>query len=322
MLLLFLLSAAVPLNTCMTFVSHDPSDADGREKSNLLSALKRKGFHMISTPELLTDDLPDRSPAEIAALISMYRIKKPQPPPVRPSLHCQPPAHPNNQQLDPAALQPAPAPQPDNQPSPIEAWFRLIHGHMQFRDKRDDLSSAISESLETIQKQEQEQQQDEEDEAEFDLSNVYEYICECMDGRYPRQLTIQESGIVVNLLEELKSVAGESAGGWGGLGFLSEGRWWKNGHQEGHDHHHDEQDDGSGGEADSGSAAPLPPVLQQFLTSCLQYSKIKRIASCLNPLQVPVSLLLRQQQPLFKQKHDTSTAAGAAVLVHSQHQEL
>lgn len=66
------------------------------------------------------------------------------------------------------------------------------------------------------------------------------------------------------------------------------------------------------------TSVSVPPVLQQFLTSCLQYTKIKRIASCLNPLQVPVSLLHRQQQRLFKQKQDTDTAA----VVHSQHQEL
>lgn len=263
------------------------------------------------------DDLPGRSAAEIAALISMYRAKKP---PLRCLPNRQAAAttaahHPaDDGTADDSAIEGTPAPSPDSESSPIESWFRLIHSHMRFRDKRDDLSSTLSESLTDMGQQ------------DGDLCNVYAYISECMEGRYPRQLTMKESVIVVQLLEDLKSVADESGGELGEWGFLSRGSWWsaENGS---HVRDGDGDDDGSGGETQAAGlseTSSLPSVLQQFLTSCLKFPKLKRIAASLNPLQVPVRMLEQEQQLLFKQNQtpSTTTSGTAAAGVCSEEQDL
>ena len=49
-------------------------------------------------------------------------------------------------------------------------------------------------------------------------------------------------------------------------------------------------------------------VLQQFLTSCLAFPKIRKISRCLNPLLVPVSMLMQRQQQLLKQEQGTNNS--------------
>lgn len=279
-MLIILNAAACPgQRECLLFCRLPFSDSCERlvrEKSKLLAALKSKGFHVISTPEQLMPDLPGRSAAEIAALISMYKMRKP---------------------VRSANVEQASA-QPDSDPSPAELWFRIIHNHMDCRAKRDDLSASLAEVMQSLGEQ-----------ADDQLSGVYAFLSDVLAGKCPRELSVEEAAIVINLLEQVRSAVDQTDSS-AERAFLRGGSWWeKNGNED--------QDDESGGEThspssrlrqtSSGETRDGSPVLQQFLTSCLAFPKIKRISRCLNPLLVPVSLLNQRQQQLLHQQQDQNT---------------
>lgn len=259
-----------------------------REKSSLLAALKSKGFHIISTPEQLLADLPGRSLAEIAALINMYKIKKP--------VRCT-----NVEQQAVAVLHANSDSGSGASTPPIESWYRIIHNNMNSRCKRDDLSAVLSDVMMSIASEA-------DDGSNSHLSNVYAYLSECLAGKCPRELSVEESVIIVNLLEQLRSAVDEGDDA-AERSFLSGGSWWeKNGNED--DASPSPLRQTSSSEAASCCSAETraaeSPMLQQFLTSCLEFSKIKRISRCLNPLLVPVSMLMQRQQQLLKQEHGTN----------------
>ena len=168
-----------------------------------------------------------------------------------------------------------------------ESWNKIVYDILDTRSKRDDMSIVVAESLLQIKEQED----------VGSLANIYEYLAECLSGKKPRELSLEEGAVIISLLDDVRTAVVNQDNSVE-KEFLRNGSWWKNSPTD------DESGDAetklsltAGSSIESGISGP--DLLDDYLTACMSFPKIKRITRCLNPLGVPVDLMRKGQEKLF-----------------------
>lgn len=195
----------------------------------------------------------------------------------------------------------------DDSPSNLEQWFKLSHKSIRPDCCRDDYSQQFVDAFRQFASR-----------ADMNkFSHVYNYIADCLDGKYPRELNTDDSILIVSLLQDLRDFIEVH-------GFEDVKNYLSGAHQQ-------ETADGaanfSAGKSDCLSlkatsssqssyddlASPddddlskARALMNKYLEECKSLPKIRKIYECLNPLKVPVTLLESQGEKMKSLEDDFS----------------
>lgn len=252
--------------------------------------VKTKGFNVIYTPEKLLEDFPGKTVAEISRFIEKYKIK----------------GHRHGLKRRTGSDQ-------SQHRTSLEQWFKLVHASMKPQAKKDDLSRGLIDAMRHLA-----------DDSSEKYSNVYAYISDCLEGKYPRELEGEDILVMVSLLEDLNAYitkhgfadvktflsnlklgssslpppepSVESASQGNALivsDSVSSGqptdenvnRQSRQGRNSSETFSHPSPESAKG-------------LMRKYIEESRSLPKLRKVKECLNPLNVPVSLLRQQTEQL------------------------
>ena len=215
--------------------------------------------------------------------------------------------------------------------SPISQWSQLLGHIIHPRNKRDDLSETLITVFEGYSNSnDNHDNQNNNNNANGDgrkYSSIYEFLSDCLQGKCPRELDPQNSLIILSLLKQAKLFLHY-------VGCDVERKFLQNSRQnesqskeceegeevtcisEQNELHEEEtrrsqltcSGDGSieCRLSDPVTESSLRSRLDHFVETCMDLPKMKKIKSCLNPLNVPASMTVEEANCLLEAIEDSS----------------
>jgi len=281
------------------------------ELNTFLWVLRRRGMSVGTNPEELKEFFPERTIPELKALIDSYRLKGKALQTQRENQRSGQEGENNDGRNEDGPSDSLPdEPVEEEEPNAaLETWFQMIDRQVLRPDeKKDDPSEGLVAAMRNCAKEEVERV----NEDGFSLTNIYEYIGDCLAGTFPRELNEKEVIVINQLLEHLSTATEKAFEDDKVRDFLEKGSWWEkktdlwtpstiDGSKSRDDNNIPSSSKGSNSEkgnkhSEGPSSSNPPPItcretLDRYIQSCMRLPKIRKVSSCLNPLGVPVELL-------------------------------
>lgn len=273
--------------------------------------------------ESLKECLPGRTSHEIASLIGKYkqRAKKSQVNQI---------SSPSVDTASSSSASSSSAGVTRSRDSPLSQWSNYLGHLMSAHHKRDDVSEALISTLEKYSLDESAKCSDE----TSNYSSIYQFLADCLCGKCPRELNAQNSLIVLALLKQTKHLLNYV--GCDSERKLIQNMRSGNSTMSGETNQHNEDEtvaveiansqtsscrnqveeneqsqvnnlfeesrlsDCLSGEASDPLAEKvIEKRLNQFVEKCMDLPKVRKIKACLNPLAIPVSMVLEEANGLL-----------------------
>lgn len=198
-----------------------------------------------------------------------------------------------------------------------EDWFKIVHGSVPFSVKRSDLSTSLAKIISNISEDIAEPMESEDNPCsnKVDYKAIYEFLGQLSNNKYPKGLRKRESLALLSLVDNLVNMVEDFDTG-SEEDYIKSGHWWKSDDSGSNVTKSSQQssiDRPTSSRQDIERTDERPTAIEKSnpdmpssdpsrgddsFDDYFDLPKIRKVRECLNPLKVPIHLLLEEHHTL------------------------